>query len=78
MSENRLEELPSELGGLLLLTDLLLSQNLLQRLPDGIGQRRLRRWGPGGGGGDPGPEGGSCGLVSKRHHREGELDQGWG
>lgn len=38
VSENRLEELPAELGGLLLLTDLLLSQNLLQRLPDGIGQ----------------------------------------
>lgn len=27
-----------ELGGLALLTDLLLSQNLLQRLPEGIGQ----------------------------------------
>lgn len=38
MSENRLEELPVELGGLVLLTDLLLSQNLLQRLPEGIGQ----------------------------------------
>lgn len=38
VSENRLEELPTELGGLVLLTDLLLSQNLLQRLPDGIGQ----------------------------------------
>lgn len=38
MSENRLEELPVELGGLALLTDLLLSQNLLQRLPEGIGQ----------------------------------------
>lgn len=38
VSENRLEELPVELGGLALLTDLLLSQNLLQRLPDGIGQ----------------------------------------
>lgn len=37
VSENRLEELPAELGGLALLTDLLLSQNLLQRLPDGIG-----------------------------------------
>lgn len=38
VSENRLEALPTELGGLALLTDLLLSQNLLQRLPDGIGQ----------------------------------------
>ncbi|KAK2494885.1 hypothetical protein MC885_015915 [Smutsia gigantea] len=38
VSENRLEWLPSALGGLVLLTDLLLSQNLLQRLPDGIGQ----------------------------------------
>ena len=38
VSEYRLEELPAELGGLVLLTDLLLSQNLLQRLPDGIGQ----------------------------------------
>ena len=38
VSENRLEELLAELGGLVLLTDLLLSQNLLQRLPDGIGQ----------------------------------------
>lgn len=37
VSENRLEELPAELGGLVLLTDLLLSQNWLQRLPDGIG-----------------------------------------
>ena len=40
VSENRLEELPAELGGLVLLTDLLLSQNLLQRLPNGSGQCR--------------------------------------
>lgn len=40
VSENRLEELPSELNGLLALTDLLLTQNLLEVVPDSIGQRR--------------------------------------
>lgn len=44
VSENRLEELPAELGGLALLTDLLLSQNSLQRLPDGIGQQGRAGW----------------------------------
>lgn len=34
-----------ELGGLALLTDLLLSQNLLQRLPEGIGQCAQRAQG---------------------------------
>lgn len=33
-----------ELGGLALLTDLLLSQNLLQRLPEGIGQCAQGPW----------------------------------
>ncbi|MEQ2211168.1 hypothetical protein XENOCAPTIV_027846, partial [Xenoophorus captivus] len=37
VSENRLEELPSELSGLLALTDLLLTQNLLEVIPDSIG-----------------------------------------
>lgn len=45
VSENRLEELPSELNGLLALTDLLLTQNLLEVVPDSIGQRRT--WGGG-------------------------------
>lgn len=40
VSENRLEELPSELNGLLALTDLLLTQNLLEVVPDSIGQHR--------------------------------------
>lgn len=40
VSENRLEELPSELNGLLALTDLLLTQNLLEVVPDSIGQLR--------------------------------------
>lgn len=35
-----MEELPSELNGLLALTDLLLTQNLLEVVPDSIGQRR--------------------------------------
>lgn len=39
MSENRLEELPSELSGLLALTDLLLTQNLLEVVPDSIGEK---------------------------------------
>lgn len=38
VSENRLEELPSELNGLLALTDLLLTQNLLEVIPDSIGE----------------------------------------
>lgn len=38
VSENRLEELPSELNGLLALTDLLLTQNLLEVVPDSIGE----------------------------------------
>lgn len=38
VSENRLEELPSELNGLLALTDLLLTQNLLEFVPDSIGE----------------------------------------
>ena len=37
MSENRLEELPAELSGLLALTDLLLTHNLLDAVPDSIG-----------------------------------------
>lgn len=39
VSENRLEELPSELNGLLALTDLLLTQNLLEVVPDSIGEK---------------------------------------
>lgn len=39
VSENRLEELPSELNGLLALTDLLLTQNLLEVIPDSIGEK---------------------------------------
>lgn len=39
MSENRLEELPSEINGLLALTDLLLTQNLLEVIPDSIGEK---------------------------------------
>lgn len=38
VSENRLEELPSELNGLLALTDLLLTQNSLEVVPDSIGE----------------------------------------
>lgn len=38
VSENRLEELPLELNGLLALTDLLLTQNLLEFVPDSIGK----------------------------------------
>lgn len=38
VSENKLEQLPGELSGLVALTDLLLSQNLLENIPDGIGE----------------------------------------
>lgn len=38
MSENKLEQLPNEVSGLVALTDLLLSQNLLECIPDGIGE----------------------------------------
>lgn len=44
VSENRLEELPSELNGLLALTDLLLTQNLLEFVPDSIGKSYKRSW----------------------------------
>lgn len=42
VSENRLEELPSEVSGLLALTDLLLTQNMLEVVPDSIGELHLR------------------------------------
>lgn len=42
VSENRLEELPSEVSGLLALTDLLLTQNMLEAVPDSIGEEHLR------------------------------------
>lgn len=38
VSENRLAELPSEISGLIALTDLLLSQNILELVPDSIGE----------------------------------------
>ena len=38
MSENRLEDVPEEIGGLFSLEDLLLSQNFLEDLPDGLGK----------------------------------------
>lgn len=38
LSENRLTELPSEISGLIALTDLLLSQNHLEVVPDSIGE----------------------------------------
>lgn len=38
VSENKLEQLPNEVSGLVALTDLLLSQNLLESIPDGIGE----------------------------------------
>lgn len=38
VSENKLEQLPNEVSGLVALTDLLLSQNLLECIPDGIGE----------------------------------------
>lgn len=37
VSENKLERLPEELACLLLLTDLLVSQNLIEALPEGMG-----------------------------------------
>ncbi|KAF2987282.1 hypothetical protein EK904_000094 [Melospiza melodia maxima] len=40
VSENKLECLPEEISGLTSLTDLLVSQNLLQVLPDGIGESK--------------------------------------
>ena len=43
VSENRLEELPSEMCGLIALTDLLLTQNLLELVPDGIGNNASSR-----------------------------------
>lgn len=47
VSENKLELLPSEISGLVALTDLLLSQNLLENIPDGVGEcglLELRQW----------------------------------
>lgn len=38
VSENKLEQLPGEISGLVGLTDFLLSQNLLVTIPDGIGE----------------------------------------
>lgn len=38
--QNRLEELPEEIGGLVNLTDLHLSQNVLDSLPNGIAKLR--------------------------------------
>ena len=38
VSENKMERLPEELGGLVALTDLLVSQNLIDSLPDSIGE----------------------------------------
>lgn len=38
VSENKMEQLPEEISGLVVLTDLLLSQNLLEMIPDGIGE----------------------------------------
>lgn len=38
VSENQLTELPSEISGLIALTDLLLSQNHLDAVPDSIGE----------------------------------------
>lgn len=37
VSENKLENLPEEMDCLLSLTDLLVSQNLIDALPEGIG-----------------------------------------
>lgn len=45
MSENKLEQLPNEVSGLVALTDLLLSQNLLECIPDGIGEYWDGKWG---------------------------------
>ena len=47
ISQNRLEELPNELSGLLALTALLLSQNLLEVIPDSIGEPGGRETGRG-------------------------------
>ncbi len=38
VSENKMEWLPEELGNLVALTDLLVSQNLIDALPDSIGK----------------------------------------
>ena len=38
VSENKLEDLPEEMGDLESLTDLHLSMNLLERLPDTVGK----------------------------------------
>ena len=38
VSENKLERLPEELSSMHSLTDLLVSQNLIDMLPEGIGQ----------------------------------------
>jgi len=38
VSENKLEDLPEEIGDLVGLTDLHLSMNILERLPDTIGK----------------------------------------
>ena len=38
VSENKMERLPNELGGLVSLTDLLVSQNLIDALPESIGK----------------------------------------
>lgn len=40
VSENKIERLPEELGCLVLLTDLLVSQNLVDILPESIGKHR--------------------------------------
>lgn len=39
VSENRIEDLPEEIGGLESLTLLIVSSNSLHELPDGIGKR---------------------------------------
>lgn len=38
VSENKMERLPEELGGLVSLTDLLVSQNIIDALPETIGK----------------------------------------
>lgn len=38
VSENQLTELPTEISGLIALTDMLLSQNHLDAVPDSIGE----------------------------------------
>ena len=42
ISENKLEELPEEISGMTALTDLILSQNNLHEIPDGIGMYCLQ------------------------------------